>query len=62
MSGNGRVVEVVSKSDIIIMVKVVLEDKVLNGVIIKHVGCEENQKEEFWWKIYEVIQGIPGRR
>lgn len=60
-----RMVEVVEKNDYVItMVKVVVEDKVLNIICVYalQVGFEESQKVQFWQKKYEVMQGIIGSR
>lgn len=41
----------------------VFEDKVLNvvsGNAPAQISCEERNKEEFWWVMDEVVQGIPG--
>jgi len=54
----GKVVKVFRKSDRVIAVK----DKVWNIVstYAPQIGSEESQKEEFWRKMDEVIQRIPG--
>ena len=47
---KGKMVEVIRKSDRVILVRVILENKVLNIVnaYAPQVGCEESQKEGFW--------------
>jgi len=58
----GKVEEVFRKSDSVIVVRVMVEEKVWNIVsaYAPQIGSEESQKEEFWRKMDEVIQRIPG--
>ncbi|KAL4142689.1 hypothetical protein QTP88_005099 [Uroleucon formosanum] len=59
-----KVVDVERKSDRIIMVKLVGEEKVLNVIsaYASQVSCEVREKEEFWRVMDEVKQGIPDYR
>ena len=57
---KGKVVEVIRKSDRIIKVRVILQDKVLNIVsaYVPQMRYKEDQIEEFWQEMDEIIQEI----
>jgi exonuclease III len=55
---KNKVVDERRKSDRIIMVKLIFEERVLNviSVYVLQVGCKEREKEEFWQEMDEVMQ------
>ncbi|XP_050521934.1 uncharacterized protein LOC126894745 [Daktulosphaira vitifoliae] len=59
---KSKVVEVARKSDRIIVVKLIFEEKVLNVIsaYAPQVGCSEIDKEVFWREMDEVMQDVPG--
>ncbi|XP_050524774.1 craniofacial development protein 2-like [Daktulosphaira vitifoliae] len=59
---KSRVVKVARKSDRILVVELIFEEKVLNVIsaYVLQVGCDEIYKEVFWREMDEVMQGVPG--
>ena len=57
---KAKMVEVIRKSDRLIVVRVISKDKLLNIVsaYAPQEGCRKNQKEEFWQELDELMQGI----
>ena len=57
---KAKMVEVIRKSDRLIVVRVISKDKLLNIVraYAPQEGCRKNQKEEFWLELDELMQGV----
>jgi len=57
-----KIVDVGRKSDRIIIVKLLCEEKLLNVISTyeSQIRCEEREKEEFWRKMNDVMQRLPG--
>jgi len=57
---KSKVVDVVRKNHRVRVVKLIIEEKVLNivNVYVLQVGCEEKDKDVFWRVMNKVLQGI----